>query len=1325
MFNISSSSYKFVLTLIACVVLLVLSVSAIIQPASTANDDPSAPTATLSGTIRHASNPVAGVVVRIHWSGSSQEATTGADGVYSVSGVPTGDWVQIFVRPPVSMKLAFRNFAVNPLTGNLTKDFDLINGYRLQGEFHNPDGTLFDQSFWLGITSLDSFPPPDEWLGEQVASGQFDLVLPSGRGLLIPNIQPTPYFMPRVKVDLRTSDMTGLVVTLLHERPPALPTTPPDASRIIVGSADSDGKTAVTGLSGAVEAISDVVVVNLNAKSMAHAIADADGGFTLNLFAPPGSTLMVKYDPDGWRTRQLQYDALNASSAVGYSYFNPLPGTMINVGAPAYGQNNYQDFTSVGGFVEDPNTTTHGKWAGWWLSGRVQVPAGPPPLKANPGQPVTLSDLVLHVTSPAFNCAGTPAISVNMNIGLGYMFAQDGSPHPQGAWFTAHLFTPTGLPIEHEGGGESVGVVNVDFTSFTCSGAHAAVSAPLETNFTVPADLPEGTYRIQAWIGTGDVPQAEVADAPFVIVWYHSANEADLPVLTVGDAQPPRIPWTLLGDYPVDGRRGVGARQDTGIYAMPDRVITQPERYIIPRQDPRSGEPLVYNLEPGSHWLSATDRRFPNPPRILLDPASGVLAASIEKPDGSEITLGPSTLNQTSQRTPTTQSGDEIAEGTGQIDDLYHLTTRDDTFSYSFDQDGQHVITLDGVVADIHGRVYHVYGIYDVYVARLLDLDPAQLPTTPYVQGDAFAPGLHLFPPVPAEVSIQVTHMPYSDPAQAVTTLITGQANDYGYFQPPAGTEIRLETPGEFRVDLNAVYSAADGTLWMGSLTWGGAVEGTNALIEAHGRRGMDYQSDTIDDMPAWFEVFNLPLDKVGIEVYYPYFSGDVHWGNEDNAPGDSIHSIITIRDLTPGDVINNLIAANYPRSRNGFRWPPNDTSLAGLHKRLDVGEAPLFLSTSTGRDSGVFPEEIDQWGYWYGSSERPDVHVREVISEDNMGTAYWRFNDTYNLQIGEGAMGDLPGDLKWEFGGAVFRVPGEEIAEYAVYSSLWVLLPYGDPVGARVTPPFQSAAGGMNGGPILTLNGEDINMLFLPKGVRPGDVLKVGDTVSFSGHVGPPFDSRVEVTITSPGGVLHTRSWHANKIGWLYDPTFDFVATEPGRWTVNVFVEHDRPYLPTGVTPASYNTGTVLGTNRQYEFYVVEPGSPPLLLTSPQPGFITWPTGHIQPIDIRGMAPVGTTGVHYTIHDKGIVMGQGTVIPDASGAFTVTYDAVSLGQIFSMISLTAHEGRWEGLADEVEINLLAVGNPDGPRAATITLIGEEIFLKTPARFYLPLMVRR
>jgi hypothetical protein len=597
------------------------------------------------------------------------------------------------------------------------------------------------------------------------------------------------------------------------------------------------------------------------------------------------------------------------------------------------------------------------------------------------------------------------------------------------------------------------------------------------------------------------------------------------------------------------------------------------------------------------------------------------------------------------------------------------------------------------------------------------------------VVGDHFARGVHVFPPVPAEVEVRLVHMPLSEPADAQLFSVQGQANRFGYFQPPPGAPWQFEEPGEFRVDIMATYQDPDGTLWFGSMTWGSVVEGETPLMAAHGRRGMDYHHDTIDDMPTWFLNQNLPPEKIGIENYYPFFSGDVHWGIEEppgSYGGDSIHSIITVEDLTGGaEAIYDLLRDHYPRARAAFRWPPDDTSPAGLEKRLEVDEAPLFITTGSGRSPAIFPEEIDLWGYWYGSSQRPDVRVRELISEDNMGTAYWRFNDTYGYQIGEPADGDQPGDMKWEFGGAVLRTA--ELREYAIYSSFWVLLPPGcDEYGCtRVTPPFQDATGAsINGGPLLTLLGEEVDMLFLPKSVRPGDVLEVGDTVAFSGHVGPPLDSRVEVTVTSPSGVVRAAEWHANKIGWLYDPGFDFTADEAGRWTVDLFVEHDRPYVGNGVTPASHNTGTVLGSSGRYEFYVVEPGSSRLLLGAPPTGILTWPNQQIEPILISGIAPAGSTGVHYTIHDKGIVMGQGTLIPDAAGRFALTYDAVALHQEFPMLSLTAHEGMREGLADEVSIHFLAAGAE--PRANTLTLIGEEVYngSRLPFRLALPLVIR-
>jgi hypothetical protein len=72
--------------------------------------------------------------------------------------------------------------------------------------------------------------------------------------------------------------------------------------------------------------------------------------------------------------------------------------------------------------------------------------------------------------------------------------------------------------------------------------------------------------------------------------------------------------------------------------------------------------------------------------------------------------------------------------------------------------------------------------------------------------------------------------------------------------------------------------------------------------------------------------------------------------------------------------------------------------------------------------------------------------------------------------------------------------------------------------------------------------------------------------------------------------------------------------------------------------------------------------------------------------------------------------MGQGSVVPGENGAFAVVYDPVALHDDFSMLSLTAHEGRWEGLSDEVAINLLAERGEER-WANTVTLIGEEVFV--------------
>ena len=1088
---------------------------------------------------------------------------------------------------------------------------------------------------------------------------------------------------------------------------------PPIAEKISVSQPSINGTAIVVGVSGAVYPRSLVWVQNLDARNVTVVTADADGGFSAELFCPPGSSLMVKHDPRGEHIRGV-WEGVQAGHSLGdLADITTLWGTIIPVAPPARGANLAQPFSVVGSLRQGA------LWAGFWVEGEIEVFSfsSGERLQADPGDAGRIRGNIRFI-SDELHDADLDSLGAMLHFDLRRLFGSDGYAEPWGIWFDGQLFTPTGLPIEMESGGNSFGLGGVQVGAFRRISENC-VEADFTMSFSIPWGIEPGIYRPEASVQAERIPLS-LGENP-VDVWYHHHTAVALPPIAVGEAQDPHIPWTLFADEPMNGQRGVTARQDVGKFEMTNRVVYPTNRAVLSPIDELTGETASYRIDLGSHWISASERRTPCPPHIPFTYPSGQLSVRIQKPDGTTETLGPTPLEQSVVHTPTTADGGQIGNGSGQVSDLYHISAMGAAAAYEFDQYGDYVIELDGNIADIYGNNYPIRGTYDLLIARVLDLDPAQLPTTPYEVGDSFAPGLHVFPAVPAQVEIRVEHLPYSDPDKAVVHVISGTTNRYGVFTAGPDDAFRFSEPGEFRVDITVRYEAPDGAIWAGTMTWGNVVASKVPSFEAHGRRGMDYHGDRIDDMPAWFEVFDLPEDKVGIEVYYPYFSGDIHWGNEDAAPGDSIHPIITIRDLTSDQRYYDILLDHWERARSGLRWPPDtcwdESGLVCLDERFAIGEAPLFTTTSDGSDPVTHPEKIDLFSYWYASSERPDVRVREVISDDNMGTGYWRFDDTYGHQIGEGAAGDLPGDLKWEFGGAVFRVPEEGIAEYAIYSSLWVLLPHSDPIGARITPPFQDATGAsINGGPIMTLLGEEIDMLFLPKSVRPGDVLEVGDTVSFSGHVGPPLDSRVEVTVASPSGVERSRVFRANRIGWVYDSSFDFVAEEAGRWIVSVQVVHDRPYIGNGVVPMSHNTGTILGTTGEYSFYVVSKDAPSLLMTMPAAGRLPWPSGlsqrdnRIQPIRIVGQAPASTDVVHVTVHDKGVVMVQREIIPQGDGSFSYTYDAKTLQQSFPFLSLTAHEGRWEGLADEVTISFFAEGGGNA-QAAVITLIGEEIFL--------------
>ena len=998
--------------------------------------------------------------------------------------------------------------------------------------------------------------------------------------------------------------------------------------------------------------------------------------------------------------------------------------------------------------------------------GRGTLP--PPPWSFAPGDQFQVTG-TLRIYSPAITAA-TPISGITAGgwlRGLKMLFGAQGQPFPDKNWFMSTLLTPTGFPVERQGPiMEWLDTLHFEVANLRRAGDHAVVGDVSVTGH-LPADLPAGIYRPTLEFDFSGVPTntqwlaAKILRGDF-------AYQAVLPPIVVGEVAPPRLVWRLLMDDFVQGTRGTGAREDEGHFALASEMVSQGAPFSVPPVDVHTGQPITYRLEPFLPMISFTDRTMPTSPLLPFDLPGGQLNVQAQQPDGTARDLGTAPFAQSFNRTKTTRAGCDLNFGSVQLECVYSLTAGDDRFRITFDQYGHYVITMTGTISDVWANTYVGGGTYDVWVAHPLDIDPGVLPGTPFQVGDTFNSTMQLYPRVPADVHLTVTFYPDSDPAQAITHTVTGQANDYGYFHLLVNREtgksvnweagrlglgspvyqstnlpvyqstdvpmyqstslpITLTHPGEYRVYLTATYTDPDSALYMGAMTWGGVVETPNTPLVAHGRRGLD----SLTYIPSnWFvscRDLNIPHDAVS-HTFNPYFNGDIIWSRTSDAPcgGDSLVMVASVQD-TLGDIEATM------RARAERNMPlllaPGD-----LDERFAAAEIPLFTSTRSGRPPPMVPNDIDQLAYSYRSSQRPGVRVREMVAEDAMG-GYWRLNTLYDDQLGVGLLGDQPNDFKFQYVGTVYRDLDAGINQYAIQGSLWVCISNEDPVGSRVMPPFAGPGNGgwtTEGGPILTLKGKDIHIFILPTGTRPGAVLEVGDTFSFAGHIAPTLDSQVAVTVTAPNGTHYLVSGQANRVGYFYDPDDDFVVNEPGLWSVDVRVWHDGQ-CSGGATIPPYPSGDVLGSeDGRYWFYVVPGDAPCLDVSSPSPGFLSF-DNEVTPITIAGEVPAGLSGatVDYTINMPGYILDHGQVTP-SGGAYQITFDPVTLHNDFPNLDLVGRDDFRQGLSDTFAIGLLLRGQSGGDtvyRANTITVQGEQVFVREALpdlsnRVYLPLILK-
>ena len=1056
---------------------------------------------------------------------------------------------------------------------------------------------------------------------------------------------------------------------------------PPRASLIQVSAPSATGEVTVTGRAGAVPGGHLVILITLETGHLAYTWAAADGSFSASLFAPAGTAILVKAGsfPPGTRVEE------NIGRDNGFfELLQGLPGTILRVADPPTSGDGIA-FAAAGptGQASGGRPTL----PSWTFAGTIDSQA------LQPGDTLSIRG-TLRMVSQLFRTAND--MRVRARVSLGRLSGPDGAGSQPGNTWASTFLTPTNLPIENfvnRFRGDPPEMPSFPITVMDGTRAEAS----MELSFRVPDDLPAGFFRPLVAFQFENVPLEP--STPTVVMVNRGFRDprpnhyiaALLPVIRVGAPAAPRLPWMLLVDNPSNGTRGVHAVEDRNRFGLVSRILTQSETFVVPRTDPVSGQPLTYRLEPFAPTISVgADQQAPSPPLIPFRFPSGRLTVRLQKPDGSVTVIGPAPFAQPRTKSLVDRAGRDLDSGSPTITETYQLSAMDPRFDVQFNQEGLHVITVEGGIEDVWGNTWSGGGTYEVYVGRLLSLDTAVLPGAPFEVGDTFNPGLTLTPPVPAQVEAHFQLAPNSDPSRIVERVVRGQANRFGYFQP-SGAGIALDQPGEYRVDVTATYRDQQGRIRVGARTWGGVVAPRNPAIIAHGRRGIDEQPST--GRTQWYFRTQTGIPTGGSHVQFAFHSGDVMWLQQ----SDSVIPVVTFQDPV-GSI------ANIMRTRGAC--------FCRFAEDIAVGEIPLISSRPDSLPLDLDPAKIDLWAYSYASVQRPLVRVREVIRDATPANTYWRFRDVqYGGQIGMGPSGDLPNDFKFQYAAAVVRGPAIGQPQYAIYGSLFVLVPDKDPGGGtRVFPPFQGNGGAASGGPIMKLKGQDIDLFIHLTGVRPGTVLEVGDNFSLAGAIGPPLPAQVGATVTTPTGRKLQFSGRANRVGYYYRPQDDFAVTEPGIYTVDARVTFDGQ-TSAGQVSAPFPTGDALGSAQgRFFVYVVPRDSPLLTVNLPETMTVAAPGQ----LDITVRAPAGQNLMsgHVTTMMPGFLL-QTNQLTASAGALSYRYDPTTLARDFPNLDLNPP-------ADVITISLFgqttnAQGQPSYA-ARMLVLHSQEFFNLAPTR---------
>ncbi len=847
-------------------------------------------------------------------------------------------------------------------------------------------------------------------------------------------------------------------------------------------------------------------------------------------------------------------------------------------------------------------------------------------------------------------------------------------------------FTVAGIPVEYFDGWPLVGKLHGRNGSpleavqeFSLPAGDLARSHRFKGKLTLeaPDGVAHGYYRPQVLVFVRVKGVAEPVHLSAFADNWNEQQQMVLPLIRVGQAATPRMPWTVLSQVKYRGQAGVLSEEDrrhlglvprAGFYSM---FIIRPGRYEVspdmPTIFPKRSIPFI----------AGGDVVIPELLHNHLKLHGGRVSLKVRGPGGSS--------DKGSRGLSLSMVGPQV-EGGG--------------FDVDMTRTGRYRLVLDGHLEDKYDRRFTGGGTYTVHVARPLSFSTSCKPGSSFLVGGAYPPKVNVNPPFPAQVEVKVDFYPNSDAARKRTWEARGVANRFGHFVPRGKRFLVFDEPGEYHSRVVARYTDARGQLWMAEQSSTGVVAPRRRRsVVLHGTRSFPYGLRVGDALNGGVKRFRDRQDMSTSfmttsptmlpDPYVPYDPRDTLFISSGGYHESLVepHFSMDVRDrglrqrlLQAHRVPSFLVPPMYQPSRGKWRflrdvvqlstdsggWFPAGAARADELPVLPVGGASKLHPFA-------HPEDNTVEAYTIMGIFRPGVPVMTAVHQRDALGLYWLTSpNPFGYHFNNGPNGDLPGDLYRVQGGVVIkdRVTGKN--HYDAYSAAIAVTGPGV-AGTSIRPPGER--------PLVTVSGRQ-HRIFLATDTH--DTLEVGERLGFGGMVFPAVEAQVTWTITTPGGQTVVARGRANRLGGVHGDRA-LPVTAPGLYRVRAQVRHGKL------------AGDIVGTVDGSYFVCVVARDAPALLTTTLGAVTAVDTKKGVRIPLTWPAGVRDAKLHWGVLMPGQVLDQGAARP-AGNRHEYPFEPLQLAAQFPNFDVRDFTtGKW-GMADTVVFQFFLEGSVGGRR---------------------------